>query len=137
MLPARTLSISIDAAPDATYEFVADAFNMARWAPGFCQTIAADPQVEHGWRITTADGQQAQARFVAPNAFGVVDHWVSMPELGEVYVPLRVVANEAGSEVLLTIFRQPSMTDGQYDADLQAVQADLERLKAMLEVKPG
>src|SRR5919107_1611580 len=100
MLPARTVSTSIDATPDVVYKFVADAFNMARWAPGFCQTIAADPEVEHGWRITTADGVQAQARFVAPNAFGIVDHWVALPELGEVYVPLRVVANEAGSEVL-------------------------------------
>lgn len=137
MLPARTLGVSIAAAPEATYKFVADAFNMARWAPGFCQTIAPDPAVEHGWRITTAEGVQAHARFVAPNAFGIVDHWVMLPELGEVYVPLRVVANDDGSEVLLTIFRQPSMTDAQWDADCQAVSADLQRLKALLEAKAG
>ena len=135
MLPARTVSISIDAAPDAVYRFVADALNMARWAPGFCQTIAADPGVDRGWRITTADGTQASARFVAPNAFGVVDHWVTLPEAGEVYVPLRVLPNEAGSEVLLTIFRQPSMSEGQWDADCAAVTKDLERLKALLEAK--
>ena len=137
MLPARTVSVSIDAAPEATYKFVADAFNMARWAPGFCQTIAADPAVERGWRITTAEGTQAHARFVAPNAFGIVDHWVALPELGEVYVPLRVVANEAGSEVLLTVFRQPAMTDTQWDADTEAVRADLQRLKELLEAKAG
>ena len=137
MLPARTLSVSIDAAPEATYKFVADAFNMARWAPGFCQTIAPDPAVERGWRITTAEGVQAHARFVAPNTLGVVDHWVTLPEIGEVYVPLRVVANEAGSEVLLTLFRQPAMTDAQWDADAEAVRADLERLKALLEAKGG
>lgn len=137
MLPARTVSVSIDATPDPTYRFVADAFNMARWAPGFCQTIAPDPAVEHGWRITTAEGVQAHARFVAPNPFGIVDHWVMLPELGEVYVPLRVVANAAGSEVLLTIFRQSSMSDAQFDADCQAVSADLARLKALLEAKAG
>ena len=137
MLPARTVSVSIDAAPETTYKFVADAFNMARWAPGFCTTIAADPAVEHGWRITTAQGVQAHARFVAPNAFGIVDHWVVLPEAGEVYVPLRVVANEGGSEVLLTIFRQPSMSDAQWDADSEAVRADLGRLKELLEAKPG
>ena len=135
MLPARTVSIPIDAAPDVVYKFVADAFNMARWAPGFCQTIAADPAVEHGWRITTADGTQARARFVAPNALGIVDHWVALPEAGEVYVPMRVVANEAGSEVLLTVFRQPAMTEAQWDTDAEAVRADLERLKALLEAK--
>jgi hypothetical protein len=137
MLPARTVSISIDAAPDVVYQFVADAFNMARWAPGFCQTIAADPGVERGWRITTADGTQAKARFVAPNAFGVVDHWVTLPEVGEVYVPMRVVANGSGSEVLLTVFRQPSMSDARWDTDVETVGADLERLKGLLEAKGG
>ena len=135
MLSARTVSVSIDAAPDAVYRFVADALNMARWAPGFCQTIAADPDVERGFRITTAEGTAARARFVAPNALGVVDHWVTIPDVGEVYVPLRVLANEAGSEVLLTIFRQPSMSDGQWDKDCEAVTQDLARLKALLEAK--
>lgn len=135
MLPARTVSVSIDATPDVVYKFVADAFNMARWAPGFCQTITADPAVERGWRITTAEGVQAHARFVAPNAHGIVDHWVVLPDVGEVYVPLRVVANGAGSEVLLTIFRQPAMSVAQWDADCQAVSADLTRLKELLDAK--
>jgi hypothetical protein len=133
MLPARTASISIDAAPDAVYRFLADAMNMARWAPGFCQTIIADPAVERGWRITTAEGAPARARFVAPNAMGVVDHWVTLADGTEVYVPLRVVPNGAGSEVLLTVFQQPSMSDALWEKDVAAVCADLERLKAALE----
>ena len=140
MLSARTVSVSIDAAPDAVYRFVADALNMARWAPGFCQTIAADPDVERGWRITTAEGAVARARFVAPNDLGVVDHWVAIGEgtdATEVYVPLRVVANGAGSEVLLTVFRQPEMTDARWDDDCAAVTADLVRLKELLEARAG
>ena len=134
MLPARTVSIAIDAPPQAVYDFVADALNMPRWAPGFCQTITPDPAVDRGWRITTADGTPAHARFIAPNALGVVDHWVTVNDV-EVYVPLRVVANGAGSEVLVTVFRQESMSDKKWDDDAKAVSDDLERLKALLEAK--
>ena len=54
----------------------------------------------------------------------------------EVYVPLRVVANGAGSEVLVTVFRQESMNDKKWDDDATAVSDDLETLKALLKLKP-
>ena len=134
MLPARTVSISIEAPPAAVYEFVADALNMPRWAPGFCQTITPDADAERGWRITTADGTPAHARFIAPNTLGIVDHWVTVGDV-EVYVPLRVVANGTGSEVVVTVFRQAAMSDKQWDDDAKAVSEDLARLKALLEAK--
>jgi hypothetical protein len=137
MLPARTVSVSIDRPPATVYAFVADAFNLPRWAPGFCSAISADANVEHGWKITTPDGA-AHARFAPPNTAGIVDHWVTLAGRDtEVYVPLRVVANEAGSEVLLTVFRQASMSDGQHEADVEAVRGDLARLKELLESRPA
>lgn len=137
MLSARTVSIAIDRPPEVVYAFVADAFNMPRWAPGFCSGIGPDAEVEHGWRITTPTGE-ARARFVAPNALGVVDHWVTIPDVAApVYVPFRVVANEAGSEVLLTVFCQATMSAAQHEKDCEAVAADLARLKALLESRPA
>ena len=47
--------------------------------------------------------------------------------------PMRVVPNGTGSEVMLTVFQQPGMSDAQYAADTALVQADLERLKNALE----
>jgi hypothetical protein len=73
--------------------------------------------------------------FAPANDFGVVDHVVT-PLTGEgpaVDVPLRVVPNGTGSEVMLTVFRQPGMSDAQYAADTALVHADLERLKDALE----
>ena len=142
MLPARTVSVSIDRPRDVVYKFVADAFNMPRWAPGFCQTIAPVPGDAGRWRITTPDDGIAHARFVAANEHGIVDHWVNVvvegaEPTGEIYVPLRVVENGAGSEVLLTVFRQPTMSDTRWTDDVAAVEADLARLKELLESKPG
>ena len=73
--------------------------------------------------------------FAPPNDFGVVDHVVTPLTSGgpAVDVPLRVVPNGSGSEVLLTLFQQPGMSDAQYAADATLVQADLARLKHALE----
>jgi hypothetical protein len=53
---------------------------------------------------------------------------------GEViYVPMRVIADGDGSEVVLTVRRRPGMTDAEFKADGDAVAADLARLKRILE----
>jgi hypothetical protein len=73
--------------------------------------------------------------FAPRNDFGVVDHVVYALTGGDPVadVPLRVVPNGSGSEVMLTVFQQPDMSDAQYAADCALVQADLERLKRAVE----
>ncbi len=74
--------------------------------------------------------------FAPANDFGVVDHEISPLDGGaqSVEIPLRVVPNgDDGSEVMLTLFQQTGMTDDQYAADAVLVQADLTRLKRLLE----
>ena len=73
--------------------------------------------------------------FAPANELGVVDHVVTPLTGGDPVadVPLRVVPNGTGSEVMLTVFQQPGMSDAQYDADTALVQADLARLKLALE----
>ena len=53
-------------------------------------------------------------RFSGNNEFGVADHWVFLPDGTTVYVPLRAVANGDGTEVTLTLYRQPSMDDAKF-----------------------
>ena len=76
--------------------------------------------------------------FVPANPYGVVDHWVALltGDGPVVDVPLRVVPNGAGSEVLLTLFQQPGMSDDQFAADEVLVREDLDRLKRVLEHAP-
>jgi hypothetical protein len=72
-------------------------------------------------------------RFVERNKYGVLDHFVSNGAGGEIYMPMRVFPNGEGSEVLLTVFRQPHMSDEKFAEDTQWVRRDLEALKALLE----
>ena len=51
----------------------------------------------------------------------------------DIYIPMRVIANGTGSEVILTLFRLPDMTDEAFARDATWVERDLNALKALLE----
>ena len=78
-------------------------------------------------------GRSGAIRFSEPNPFGVLDHWVHPGAGAPIYVPLRVVANGDGCELMLTLFRQPDMSDEKYEADAEWVLRDLSAAKRLLE----
>jgi hypothetical protein len=51
----------------------------------------------------------------------------------EVYMPMRVLPNGEGAEVLITVFRQPGVSDEKFAEDTHWVRRDLEALKTLLE----
>ena len=46
---------------------------------------------------------------------------------------LRVLRNDAGSEVVFTLFRRDGVTDAEFAEDAAAIEADLETLRAVME----
>jgi hypothetical protein len=74
-----------------------------------------------------------KVRFVAKNDFGVLDHYVNPAPGVEIYVPMRVLTNGSGSEVIFTLFRLPKMSDEQFVEDVGMVERDLKTLKNVLE----
>ena len=128
-MPLRYLTVSIDRAPDEVYAFVGDPRNLPRWAAGLGADIR--PAGDH-WEVVTGDGTVG-LRFAPRNEFGVADHTVILADGSEVYVPMRVMPNGPGSEVMLGLFRQPGMDDAAVERDAGLMQADLLALKALLE----
>ncbi|MGO3022864.1 MAG: hypothetical protein ACTIIH_06445 [Brevibacterium sp.] len=63
---------------------------------------------------------------------GILDHDVIFPDGAIVHNPLRVLANDAGAEVVFTLFRLPGVDDAEFDRDADLVRADLARLRAHL-----
>ena len=116
----------------SVYAFIADPRRLPEWATGLGTTPT--PLPDGGWRVETQAGPM-RVEFAGKNELGVVDHVVYPLTGGDAVadVPLRVVPNGAGSEVMLTVFQQPGMSDAQYASDCALVQADLERLKRALE----
>ncbi len=129
MNPSVTLSVSIGCAPAAVAAFVADPRNLPRWAGGLCKSVRQDGE---NWRVDTGEGEVGLA-FTGPAEHGILDHRVTLAPDLQVFVPMRVVPNEEGSEVLFTLFRPPAMTEFRLQQDIALVNADLQRLKALLE----
>ena len=74
-----------------------------------------------------------QLRFAEKNDFGVLDHYVTTAQGVEIYVPMRVVPNGSGSEVMFTLFKTPDMSDKQFAEDAGMVERDLKTLKSVME----
>ncbi|HYY24712.1 MAG TPA: hypothetical protein VE689_04415 [Candidatus Udaeobacter sp.] len=126
---SKTLSVSIESDPDKVYEFVSNPKNLPKWATTFCQSIR---RFEGNWIVDTPQGPMT-IRIVGPNDFGVLDHYVSLTPGTESLIPMRVVPNGSGSEVIFTLFQSPGVSDEKYAEDIGLVERDLRSLKEVLE----
>lgn len=130
MLPARTFSVSINRQWRALYEEIWRPEFFPKWASGLAQSELRQSGDE--W---LADGPEGpiRIRFTPYNGHGVMDHFVLTADGNEIYIPLRVIQNGEGAEVMLTLFRQPDMDDERFSADAKWVVRDLKALKALAE----
>lgn len=113
MLPVRHISVSIARPWREVYAFASSPANFPLWADGL-------------------DGD-ARVEVTAANELGVIDHDVALPDGTTVHVPLRVIKNGEGAEVIFTLFQLPQMTAHDVNRDAAAVARDLRTLKALLE----
>src|ERR1700682_2358972 len=102
---------------------------MPKWAAGLGRSIG---KIDGRWIVETAEGP-ATVEFTPKNPFGVLDHTVMLPSGLRVFVPLRVIQNGAGSEVLFTLFQLTGMSDAKFAEDARLVEKDLATLKRLIE----
>lgn len=89
--------------------------------------------VDGKWVANSPMGEIA-IEFTPENSLGVLDHTVTLPSGASVLNPMRVIPiHENYSEVVFSLRRQPEMSDAAYEADANAVAADLATLKRILE----
>jgi hypothetical protein len=129
LFESRQISVSITRSPREVYDFVSIPANLPRWASGIGSSIE---QVKGEWVAQTPNGP-VKVRFASRNDLGVLDHFVTVAPGVEIYIPMRVVPNGSGSELVFTLFRQPDMTDEKFREDAEWVLRDLSRLKELLE----
>lgn len=130
MYRSEIVSVAVNRESAALYETFWRPECFPSWASGLSQ--AALRPGEDGWQ---ADGPEGPLtiRFTEYNSFGVMDHWVDLGGGRVVYVPMRIVANGSGSDVTLTLFQYPDMTEAVFARDLDWVRRDLEALKSLAE----
>ncbi len=129
MLETRTMTVQIDRPSADVYEFASDPENLPKWVKSFCISVKKS---EDAWLMETPTGV-VEIQFVPANEFGVLDHVVTLPDGKSILIPMRVVANGDGSEVIFTLFRLPEMSDEQFEKDAGMVDSDLRILKDVME----
>ena len=126
---SRQISEWIDRPAGDVYDFASDPANVPRWAPGLGTSVE---NVDGKWFVETGSGRVGLA-FAERNTFGVLDHKVTLASGEVIYIPMRVVPYGDGSEVVFSLRRLPEMSDEEFARDAGLVQADLTRLKHVLE----
>ena len=129
MLEAKTISVSVPCPWKTLYEAIWRPEFFPKWASGLAES--ALERDDERWLAKAPDGTVNRIRFTAWNEFGIMDHYVDVGADQEIYVPMRVVPNADGAEVLFTLYRQPGMTDEKFDADAAWVAKDLKALKSL------
>ena len=74
------------------------------------------------WGVAEVNGQgfvdtpaeRVRIAFAPRNDLGVLDHYLTLNSGEVIYVPMRVIADESGSEVVFTVRRRPGMTDDEF-----------------------
>jgi hypothetical protein len=126
---SRQICEWIDRPAADVYDYASDPANLPQWAPGLGNAVE---NVDGRWFVDTGSGRVAIA-FAERNEYGVLDHEVTLPSGEVVYNPMRVVPNGDGSEVVFSLRRLANMSDEEFERDAGLVQADLTRLKHVLE----
>ena len=124
------IGVVIGATRDAVYAFARDPQNLPRWATGLAQ---GEIETTEGDRVAIDSPMGRVTVVFAPhNAYGVLDHEVTLPDGVVTDNPFRVLGHPDGAEVVFTV-RQGDASDADFARDTAAVREDLERLKALLE----
>ncbi|WP_065571654.1 polyketide cyclase [Microbacterium oleivorans] len=127
--PVLHLTRTIESPPREVIAFAGDPANLPRWAAGLSSGI----RNEGGHWLADSPLGDIEVAFVGPVEAGVLDHEVTLPDGTVVHNPLRVLRNDAGSEVVFTLFRRRGVTDAEFADDAAAIEADLEMLRTILD----
>jgi len=129
---SKHISVTISRDPKDVYAFASNPEHLPRWAAGLG---SSDLLLVNGEWISNSPMGRIKIKFVPVNAFGVMDHWVTLPDGAEVLNPMRVLPNGLGSEVIFSMFQLEGITDEMFQRDAELVEKDLLTLKRCLESK--
>ncbi len=128
-LKSQHISISINRSADEVYEFASNPKNLPKWAAGLSGSI----KNINGDRIAESPMGTIKVKFAEKNEFGILDHEVTLPNGEKVYNPMRIFANNDGSELVFTLYQRSDMSNEMFAEDAKLVKRDLEKLKNLLE----
>ena len=130
-LETATISMTINAPPESVSADLADPSSHLEWATEFFSGTAED-QGDGTWQVTVPRmGGPVLLRIDGDTTQGVIDMYLA--PLGAPFgapLPVRVVPNGDGSDVLFTLARFPNQSDEEWVEGLRSMERELTNLKA-------
>lgn len=126
---AHTQTITINTAPKAVFDVVANPENLPKWAVVFCRGLRREGS---RWIVTTPEGDMP-IRYESDAKTGVIDMHVTVSPGVESPAFSRVLANGEGAEYLFTFFQPPGLADEDFRSQTEALKKELGVLRRFLE----
>lgn len=133
MRRSHTISLSIDCSYEATYRFLADPRSYGEWAA--VEKLTYRPLGDGDWEGVANIGGMRHFRFTRVNEFGVLDHAMFVPGEEPLWMPMRVMPNEEGTDLVFTFYQRPGMSDEEFASTIEWITTDFLALKALLEAR--
>ena len=129
MLPSQTLTLTVPRNWLDLYETIWQPTCFAKWV----SDLKGATLVQEGqyWRAKRGENS-LKLRFTPHNPFGVMDYWTDNGSGKERYMPMRVIANGQGAELVAVLYCQPFTSDAHFVQEVAALRADMERLLYLL-----
>lgn len=122
-------STDIGASPEKVFAFLADPLNWPQYAIVNLRSVRPG---RDGWCKAVTKFGEGEIKVNGVKEFGILDHtWRDPQASWDVYS--RVVPNGEGSTVMMTLFQPPVMTDAQFDQAMKEMDAEMAKLKEILE----
>ncbi len=129
-LETATVTVTIDAPLETVSADIADPSSHLEWATEFFSGSAED-KGDGTWQMNVARmGGPVLMRIDGDTALGVIDMYLA--PVGAPFgapLPVRVIPNGGGSDVLFTLTRFPDQTDQEWNEGLRSMKRELGNLK--------
>ncbi|MHA6296939.1 SRPBCC family protein [Devosia sp. CAU 1758] len=130
---SHTIVVQIAVPVASVRAYMADPRNYAEWAAVYPETYR---QLDTGdWTAEVRFGGVRHIRFSAPNEDGILDHAVFRPGEEPVWMPMRAVPDEQGTELSFTFIQRPDMSQEAFRSTIEWITTDLLVLKTVLETR--
>lgn len=126
---SRTVCVSVAVPWQVVYEFTRQPVHLPQWASGLAAGIVED---RGRWFAESPMGR-VQVEMAPDNAYGVLDHDVTLPDGTRFHNPMRAVPNGDGCELTFTVLRAEGVDTAAFERDCAHVERDLQALKRLME----
>lgn len=130
-LQAVVVSQPVDAPADQVYAYARRMENLPCWASGLAAGVT---QRDGRWFAQSPMGEVA-VEMAPENAFGVMDHDVTLPDGTTVHNAFRVTPCGDGSLLSFVVLRLDGVAQQHFEADVAHVRRDLQALRDLLEAR--